>query len=147
MGAPFVNALGDVCETKPLDEDAMKKVSDEQENALVNRCKQQLAYELKIEDSFREYMLKQSGKSRGLKGILDTYTDTMKALAQLKLERDDASGTELVLSCEEDAPTITIGEEKINMQSMLPNSYKGELDAIKDEISNIVGLSAVKDYI
>lgn len=147
MGAPFVNALGDVCETKPLDEDAMKKVSDEQENALVNRCKQQLAYELKIEDSFREYMLKQSGKSRGLKGILDTYADTMKALAQLKLERDDASGTELVLSCEEDAPTITIGEEKINMQSMLPNSYKGELDAIKDEISNIVGLSAVKDYI
>lgn len=147
MGAPFVNALGDVCETKILDEDAMKKVSDEQECSLIAKCKQQLAYELKVEDDFKAYVIKQSGKNRGLKGILDTYADTMKALAQMKLERDDASNTEITLTCKEEVPYIVIGEEEISMQSMLPNSYKGELDSIREELNGIVGLKAVKEYI
>lgn len=147
MGAPFVNALGDVCETKSLDEEAMKQVSNEQEKLLIQKCEAQLAYSVKIEDDFRDYILKQSGKNRGLKGILDAYTDTMKALAQMKLERDDASNTETILTCKDDAPIVRIGEEEIDMQSMLPNSYRGELDSIKEELNGIVGLTAVKEYI
>lgn len=147
MGAPFVNALGDVCVTQPLDDEAMKKISDEQEKQLVDRCKQQLAYEVVVEDSFREFMLKQAGKNRGLQGILDTYADATKALAQMKLERDDPSGAELILSTEDENAVMKIGDETINMNSLLPNSYKGELDLIKEEMNNIVGLREVKEYI
>ncbi len=147
MGAPFVNALGDVCESKALDEEAYKKISAEQEKQLVDKCKQQFSYVVTPEDSYREYVLKQTGKSRALKGILDSYADTMKAMTQMKLERDDAANTEVVLICKEDEAIAQIGNEEIKISSFLPNGYKGELDSIREELEGIVGLKAVKDYI
>ncbi len=147
MGAPFVNALGDVCATNALDEEAIRKIATKQEEQLVEKCKKQLSYEVIIEDAFKEYAIAQTSKNRALKGVLDTYADTIKALAQMKLERDDPSGAELILTCEDGAPVMKIGEEVVQMAALLPNSYKGELDLIKEEMNNIVGLKAVKEYI
>lgn len=147
MGAPFVNALGDVCSTADLSEEAIKQVSAKQEELLVTKGKKQLAYDIKLEDSFRDYVLTQSQKGRGLKGVLQFYADTIKALSQLRLERDDIASGEIILACEQDAPIIRVKEESIAMSSLLPAGYRGELDSIKEEMDAIVGLKEVKDYI
>ena len=146
MGAPFVNALGDVCETKPLDEEALKKICAEQESVLIDKCKKQLAFDITVDDSFREYMLSQSSKNRGLKGILDAYSDTIKALAQFKLESDDASSA-LNLTCEEGTPQFVTENSKQPMSSFIQLGYSGEVDSVEHELDNIVGLDMVKDYI
>lgn len=146
MGAPFVNALGDVCETKPLDDESLKKISESQEAVLIDKCKKQLAFDITVEDSFREYMLSQSSKNRGLRGILDAYADTLKALAQLKLESDDASSS-LTLICEEGEPIFAGEKEKMPMSNFVQMGYSGEVEAVEKELDNIVGLDMVKDYI
>lgn len=147
MGAPFVNVLGDICIASDLDEETMKKISAEHEKELISKCQKQLAYEVTLEESFREYILAQTSKGRALKGILGTYIDTVKALTELRLERDDLSTNALVLKSDESGPVIVAGEEEIPMLSLLPGGYSGELDSVKAEMESIVGLKSVKEYI
>ncbi len=147
MGAPFVNSIGDICSASALDEETLKKISAEREKQLVDKCKKQLAYELTVEESFRELALTQSSKGRGLKGILDFYNSTLKALTEMRLERDDLSSNALTLKFENEEPVIVSGEEIISMNSLLPGGYQGELEAVKAEMDTIVGLTEVKKYI
>lgn len=170
MGAPFVNSLGDVCETKAIDDETMKKISLVQEQKLIEKSKSQLLFDITLEDSFKEYILMQSEKGKGIKGILGAYVDTLKALAELRLERDDLPSSALTLkygklqtaieaakeNAEDakenaseaiDIPIIVAGTEEISLRSLIPGGYNGELEAVKEEMAAIVGLSTVKDYI
>lgn len=147
MGAPFVNTLGDICSSTALDEESMAKIASEKSASLIEKSKKQLAYELTIDESFTACALTRSSKGRGLQGILDFYNNTLKALAELRLERDDLPSSSLTLLCREDAAIIVSGEEEIQMSSLLPESYNGELDAVKAEMASIVGLTQVKEYI
>lgn len=147
MGAPFVNALGDICVAEKLSEEAIRKIVSEEEKKLTLKCRKQLSYEVTLEESFREYLLGQTARGRGLRGVLDSYLDTVKALTELRLERDDLSTNVLTVKCVEGAPVIVAGEEEISMLSLLPSGYNGELDAVKAEMDSIVGLKEVKEYI
>lgn len=147
MGAPFINALGDICTTASLDEEALQKIAEEQEKQLLEKCKKQLAYDITLDDSYKAYILEQTSRGRALKGILDTLRDTLRALTELRLERDDLSTGALTLTVKENAPYILVGEEEIPMGTLLPDGYKGELNAVKAEMDSIVGLKEVKEYI
>lgn len=147
MGAPFVNALGDVCNTVELNDEALNKISENEKEALISKAKKQLSFELLLEDNFMEYMLGKSSKGRGLKGILDAYQDIMKGLSQLRLERDDIEENKIVIKPENEELNIFVGEEKILLNELLPGGYNGELESVKRELEGIVGLKEVKDYI
>ena len=147
MGAPFVNALGDICSTVALSEEAIRKISLERENQLIEKCRKQLAYEVTVDESFRTYLLSQTARGRALQGVLGAYDDTQKALTELRLERDDLPTSSLILKCVEDEPMVVAGEEEIPLSSLLPGGYNGELDSVKAELDSIVGLKKVKEYI
>ncbi len=166
MGAPFVNALGDVCTTSALDPDAIDKINAVLKEQLTGRCKKQLAYDITTDESFDAYTESQTSRNRGLKGVLDTYDETMRALSELRLERDDLAGKKLTLTCKDGLPYITIGAsntaqassdtdkptateavEELKLSDYLPTGYNGEEDAVERELDNIVGLDMVKDYI
>lgn len=147
MGAPFVNALGDICATESLDDDSIKLISEKNEEKLIEKCNKQLGYNVKVSDAFKGYIISQTSKGRGLKGILDTYTNILKALTEMKLERDDIETADISLEIDGEAPVIVAGEEKIALDSLLPTGYMGELELIKEEMDNIVGLKEVKEYI
>ena len=147
MGAPFINALGDICETYTLEDESIKQISAEQEKNLIDNVKKQLSYVISLDDEFRDYILSFASKGRAVKGVLDIYEDIMKALTELRLERDDMIDAKLSLSIRDSQPIIIIGEEELQLGAFLPKGYKGELDIVKEELNNIVGLKEVKDYI
>ncbi len=147
MGAPFVNALGDVCTTHEPDAEAVNKIADVKREQLTDKVKNQLSYILDTDASFVSYAAAQTSKSRGLKGVLDTYDDTLRALAELRLERDDLAGATVRAVCEDGEPAFVIGEEKILMSSFAQTGYNGEEEAVERELDDIVGLDMVKEYI
>lgn len=167
MGAPFVNALGDVCSTQVLDAEAIDKINAVLKDQLIARCKKQLAYDIATEESFDTYMAAQTSRSRGLKGVLDTYDETIRALSEMRLERDDLSGRKLTLICKDGIPYLAAGSaaaaaeapadaekpdvsetvEEFKLSDYLPTGYNGEEEAVERELDDIVGLDMVKDYI
>ncbi len=170
MGAPFVNALGDVCSTQALGADAIDKINAVLKDRLIARCKKQLAYDVTTDESFDTYMTSQTSRNRGLKGVLDTYDETIRALSEMRLERDDLADKKLTLICRDGMPYLTAesaapadaasgsddgsGKEsaaesvdELKLGDYLPTGYNGEEEAVERELDDIVGLDMVKNYI
>lgn len=155
FGAPFVNAIGDVCQTAALTEDALEKIAAREKDELTELASRQLKFALEYSDDFTAYSVTKSGRNAGLGGILDFYEDVVKALAQLRLERDFAKDAVIRLSIEKDDNAelssgilmAECGEERINLLGTLPGGYMGEIDAIKAEMDGIVGLKEIKEYV
>lgn len=147
MGAPFVNSLGDICESKSLSEEALMKIANREMNELKEKSAKQLRFMLDAEEELLAYSTTMAGKQRGLQGVLDFYDDVLKALAQLKLEGDYIGEKQAKLSLEESEVIVEIDGEKVDLMDALPGRYTGELDAVKKEMEGIVGLKEIKEYV
>ena len=147
MGAPFVDALGDICETgKPAD-DVIKKIAERENEELIKLAKDRFTYEISVSEAFTEYAVKCSEKQAGVKGVLDFYARVTKALAQARLEGTFATEDKLELTSEEEKILAVKGEEKTDLFTLLPGAYKGEIEKIREEIDAIVGLEEIKEYV
>lgn len=147
FGAPFINALGDVCSTEALDDEALARIADREKNELIERSAKQLKFTVKCSDDFKDFSVTKAQRNAGLDGILDFYEGCLKALAQIRLERDLANNAEITLNVKEGVVYAIIGEEEINLLGTLPTGYMGEIEAIRAEMDDIVGLGQIKEYI
>ena len=147
MGAPFINALGDVCSTVKLDEEAIKKIAERELGELKEKARDRCFFELEVSEDFLDYSVTKSEKQAGLKGVRDFYDCVLQALAQAKLEGDYPKNASMKL-CIEDGKVVAHHEEEvIDLSSLLPEGYRGEIDEIRKEMDAIVGLAKVKEYI
>ncbi len=147
FGAPFVNALGDVCTTAKLDADALHKISEREQAELIERADRQLGFKTVCSEDFVAYAVTKSEKNAGLAGILDFYENCLKGLAQIRLEEDFEKDTAVSLSVREGVVYADIAGRQINLLGALPDSYTGEIEAVKAEMDKIVGLKTIKEYI
>ncbi|MCR5742437.1 MAG: AAA family ATPase [Lachnospiraceae bacterium] len=148
MGAPFINALGDVCETKSLDRENYIEFSNRCYDALVKQVAEKLFFKLEADkEAFVENSIVYTEKGRGLAGLMHYYEDVFKALAQMKLEGDYERDELLKLEICDGATIAVIGEERTDLIASLGGGYTGEIDKIKAEMDDIVGLKEVKEYI
>lgn len=152
MGAPFINALGDKCATKALDADAIRKIAEREQTAVKEKAEKQFFFKLVFDEAFIDYSVKKSEKQAGLKGVIDFYASIVRGLAQLKLERDIKKDAELYISADASGVVASIGgntedAEKVNILNLLPEGFRGEIDQLRKEMDEIVGLAKVKEYI
>ena len=147
MGAPFIDGLGDICNTVDLDEAAIRKVAEREQQELPEKAEKQFYFKISFDEAFLDYAVSRSEKQAGLKGVQDFYDDVLQALAQARLEGDYDKGTELKLLVEENRVYAMNGEEKIDLTALLPSAYKGEAEEIRKELDAIVGLKEIKEYV
>ena len=192
FGAPFINALGDVCEGAGLEDEAIKKISEKELDKLISKAADKLKFRLEAEDKegWLEGSLAATKRGAGVTGLLDFYENIYKALAGLRLEGDYANDTAFALRNKDGAvqavlkkvkadstnvengttgvstETLTTdnaevnsnnekaedkdtdaAEECIDLLSTLPKGYSGEIEAVKAEMDNIVGLTEIKKYV
>ena len=147
MGAPFIDGLGDICVTKELDEEAIRKVAQRDQAELPEKAKKQCYFNISFDEGFIDDAVKHSEKQAGLKGVQDFYENVMKALAQARLEGDYDTNADLKLYVEDGKVLAAYKDEKIDLSALLPESYKGEVDEIRKELDAIVGLTEIKEYV
>ena len=147
MGAPFINALGDVCTTKELEGDAIRKIAEGELEELKTKANDRFFFKLSFEEGFLDYSVTRSEKQAGLKGVQAFYDSVLQALAQAKLEGDYPKDAELKLGLDDGRIIAHYGSEVIDLSALLPEGFKGEIEEIKKEMDAIVGLDKVKEYI
>lgn len=148
LGAPFVNALGDVCQTSALDAGSLKRISEVKFGMLKDKAKQLLGFTLTgREEDFIDYSLTKAERGAACTGILTFYDDVLKALAELRLAGGYSKEAELELLIRDGELKVRSGETESVLMAALKTGYKGELEAVKAEMDNIVGLEKIKEYI
>ncbi|MBR1930699.1 MAG: AAA family ATPase [Lachnospiraceae bacterium] len=147
MGAPFINALGDVCETVGLNQEAIRKIAETELAKLKENAAERFGFQLEFAEDFLDISIGRAERQAGVKGVQDFYADCLQALAQAKLEGDYPKDVTLLLGVEEGRLVAQNGEEKIDLSALLPDGYRGEVDEIKKEMDEIIGLAKVKEYV
>jgi AAA+ superfamily predicted ATPase len=147
MGAPFINAVGDVCTTKELEADAIKKIAEGEMKELKEKAANRFFFKIGFEEGFLDYSVSRSERQGGLKAVQAFYESVLQALAQAKLEGDYPKDAELTLSVADGKISAKYGSETIDLSALLPEGFRGEIEEIKKEMDAIVGLSKVKEYI
>lgn len=145
FGAKLVNALGDVCRTGELTAEHKAEIGRRQYAALQEKAKVKLGYSLETGDDMGAFLAAQYTPAEGVGAMLDFSDKAYKALSQYRLEHEE--GGKVTFSVRDGSLMADFGSGKTELLSLLPGAYKGELEAVKREITQIVGLKEIKEYI
>ena len=148
MGAGVVNALSDVCATRPFTEEELEAIAGRGLEQLTEHAARQLKLTITADESFQALARRQASPGRGAAPIGEFYDRCFKALAEYKLEQEPAAGTAAALSAPEGRALVSVtGGQPEDLLGLLRQEYTGMLDEVDRELENIVGLDKVKDYV
>ena len=151
FGARFVDVLeGDICRTQPFTPESLTAIAARELNDLAQRTKTQCGLTLTMGADVRDLVAAQYGKTSGMTAMRE-YVDTIfRALAEYLLDADPlpASGAAVVLQVRDGRLTAAVaGGEPFDLFSLLPQQYRGDVEAVESELNAIVGLEEVKDFV
>ena len=148
FGAPFVAAVGDVCQTAPFTPEALAALAAQQLNALAQRVHSRLGLTLAAGAEVRDYVAAQCSKEKGAEGLADCCERIFRALSEYCLQTDaKLSGTVALTVAPEGLQFALNGAAPADLFSLLPAAYTGAVEQIRAELDALVGLAPVKEYV
>ena len=148
FGAPFVAAVGDVCQTAPFTPEALAALAAQQLNALAQRVHSRLGLTLTAGAEVRDYVAAQCSKEKGAEGLADCCERIFRALSEYCLQTDaKLSGTVALTAVPEGLQFALNGAAPADLFSLLPAAYTGAVEQIRAELDALVGLAPVKEYV
>ncbi len=151
FGARFVDALsGDICRTQAFTPEALAAVAARELNWLAQRVRKQCGLTLTMGADVRDLLAAQYGKTTGMQAMRDYCETAYRALAEYVLDADEppADGTPAALTAADGKLLLSVaGGEPFDLLALLPQQYRGDVDAVEAELDGIVGLAEVKNYV
>ena len=151
FGARFVDALsGDICRTQAFTPEALAAVAARELNWLAQRVRKQCGLALTMGADVRDLLAAQYGKTTGMQAMRDYCETAYRALAEYVLDADEppADGTPAALTAADGKLLLSVaGGEPFDLLALLPQQYRGDVDAVEAELDGIVGLAEVKNYV
>ena len=148
LGAGFVAALGDVCQTQPFTPESLQALAARQLNELARRCTRQLALTLQAGQPVRDYVAAQAVPREGAGGMAACCDRIFRALSEYCLRNDSFRRGTAVLDVENGVLRFSIdGSVPAPLEELLPPVYDGGAEQVRRELDALVGLEEVKSYV
>ena len=137
FGAKVVDALGDHCQTGPLTQEDLEKIGGIQWDKLRERAEKQLGFTLSAEEGIERFFAGKYSIRSGVGDMLRCADELFRALAQYKLEKD-APAQNVAVSVADGRLFAQLDGARVDVLSLLPGGYRGELEAVKAELDKAV---------
>jgi len=148
FGAPFVSAVGDVCETSPFSREDLAALAAQQLNALAQKVNARLGLTLSAGADVRDYVAAQCSKEKGAAGLSEACDKIFRALSEYCLQTDKKLIGTVALTAQPDGIRFKLNDgEESELFALLPAEYTGAVDEIRAELNDLVGLAPVKEYV
>ena len=148
FGAGMVAALGDVCETTAYAREDLAALAAQQLNALAQKVTARLGLTLAAGVDVRDHVAAQCTPQKGAAGLSGCCDRIFRALSEYCLQTDKKLTGTVTLTAEPEGLFFRLNDAApAPLFDLLPAAYTGALDEIKTEISELVGLAPVKEYV
>lgn len=141
LGIEFMNSLSDIIETTSLENHKDEWIQIE---LMTLKEKSANLFELELDDSLKKYYQENYESNKGIHSLDECTQDILQALSQYKLENSDVLKGKLLFA---DKVLMEIGEEQVDLFSMISKVQPVDVETIKKELDEIVGLQEVKKYV
>lgn len=146
FGTTFMNSLEDRLTTIQLEQDAILQIGDRLLLAMIEQAESKLEIKLNIEESWKQLYLEQYVAEQGVHSLKQYLERTYKILGEVRMENIDINPLNLNLLVE-DEELVQINENKISIQDFLKQEVDVDIESIKKELNEIVGLNEVKKIV
>ena len=148
FGAPFVAAVGDVCQTSSFAREDLAALAAQQLNALAKKISTRLGLTLAAGADVRDYVAAQCSRDQGAAGLSACCDRIFRALSEYCLQTDEKLSGTVTLTAKPDGLNFRLNEgAEQDLFSLLPAEYTGAVDEIRAELDELVGLAPVKEYV
>ena len=148
FGASMVSALGDVCETTAYQQADLAALAAQQLNALAQKVTARLGLTLAAGADVRDYVAAQCTPQKGAAGLSGCCDRIFRALSEYCLQTDKPLTGTVTLTAAPEGLLFRLNDAApAPLFDLLPAAYTGALDEIRAEISELVGLAPVKEYV
>ena len=146
FGAKFVDAVaGDICRTEAFTPEALAAVAARELNYLAQRTRRQCGLALTMGADVRDLLASQYGKTSGMQAMRDYCETVYRAIAEYVLDADE---TPAALTAENGRLCMAVnGGDSFDLLALLPQQYRGDVDAVEAELDGIIGLDEIKSYV
>lgn len=149
MGASFLNAMDDQCETYPLDQKQVRMIAANMADSIVERAHQKLGFMLSGREAMETYFRASFSTAAGMHGMVQASDRCYKALAEYRLREDYPIPCDVEIRHGEMGLRVSFNSDMqwSDLFALLPKEYQGEIARVKEELAHVVGLQQVKDYV
>ena len=148
FGAPFVSALGDICETAAFAREDLVALAAQQLNALAQKVSTRLGLTLSAGADIRDYVAAQCTPKKGAAGLSACCDKIFRALSEYCLQTDKQLSGTVKLTARTDGIDFQLNDgEPQKLFDLLPAEYTGAVEDIRKELNELVGLDPVKEYV
>ena len=148
LGNKFIKEIGDVIIINPIQNDNVKDLAFTLCIKFVQKCKDNLHVNLEVNNDIFNEISSHYNENSGIK-YLNEYVESKiyNPIAEMKLQRAISDDDSIILSYEGEYYAIIRGGNKLRLSDYSVNYGAMELDDVRAELNNVVGLSKVKEYV
>ncbi|MCH5352792.1 MAG: AAA family ATPase [Acutalibacter sp.] len=151
FGMPFLSALDDVCETKPLSAETVSAIAEQTLKELCNKSDKQLHFTIEFDDTAKKSLADAFRSEQGAVSIRaagEAFYDTLSEM-KLRQKPEALSGK---LTGDENGLVFTYklaGEDRALRREGDTGDAAREaaIESVKQELAEVVGLKEIKEYI
>ncbi|MDO4466613.1 MAG: AAA family ATPase [Bacillota bacterium] len=141
LGIEFMNSLSDIVETTSMETSKQAWI---QKEIRTLKEKSETLFETEIDDSLQTYYVNKYNPSLGIHSFELTSQEILHALSQYRLENSDVQ--KIRLYYQEDCQ-IEVSGKQMPLFSFVSKVESVDIESIKKELNDIVGLQEVKKYV
>ncbi len=145
FGADFMHTVLDTILFQPLDDTAVTAVIEQKSAELSQKCSEHLKIQLSVSEDVKTWVHAHFDKTRGAESIADLYHDFYVTISQAVLDENLGNQENLSAEVVNDVPCMKVNDKEIKLSREKTSS--DEIASINEELSQIVGLDMVKNYI
>ena len=143
FGADFLYHVLDTITFHTLSDDAMHQIISLEMKKLAETAEKKLNLKVQADEDVSDWIFRRYNKSDGVDAVNGIIHDFYVSLTNVRMNHDDVS--EVQLQVIDDVPQAVFGETKETL--VRARSSQAEIDAVNQELDQIVGLEEVKAYI
>ncbi len=145
LPSKVMNQFYDHAQTVSLNQSDLLDVLNSKILMFLDRCQTQLKLEITVDDEFRNYVFESFDRDIGVLSFVEVLDQCFKAIGQFLLE-NKLNDENITISFDQQ-PILLFGNEKIYLNEFSKMTDHNDIDSIKAELNEIVGLDEVKKYI
>lgn len=146
FGTDFMDEIDSCCETEPFNHETIEQIAKMQGTAFYQRCQKQLNMEIVDMQPLFNWLIEQYEATSGAYSFIEALEKLYEALCEIRLSISEKENYQISFSYEQELKCSLENQEFV-LKDIMKKEEIFDLNEIKQELDEIVGLDEIKKYI